>query len=114
MILVTDETFNAIQLTGSKRLRGRVWLEDLGKKKQFCFMPYQKSKRSTRILYQLPFGALVDTAKNVRLTLSAPKRVGWHRAAELLLSDAKESTDALHQMADKHDELLNSIQNEQI
>ena len=98
---VTIETDNAIQLLDDRKVKGRIWLENLKGIKKLRFEPYQHtSKRAARVLYRTPFGWLGDTAHHVKLTLNAPKNVGWHRAADLLLGDTKESVDALHQMAD--------------
>lgn len=100
-LLITDETFEAIQLMDDRKRKGRIWLENINGEKKLRFEPYQHtSKRTTRILHRTPFGWLGDTAHHVKLTLSAPKNVGWHRVADLLLGDSMESADALHQMAD--------------
>ncbi len=101
MFFVTDETIAMIQQSGSKKLRGRVWLEELNGKPQICFEPYrQTDKHRMHVLHLSPFGCLSDSKNHVKLVLSVPKRVGLHRAANLLLSDAKESSDVLHQLAD--------------
>lgn len=101
-ITVSDETYEMLQLMGDRKRKGSIWLEkDLNGNRRLRFEAYrQTSKRITRILHRTPFGWLGDTAHHVKLTLIAPKSVGWHRAAELLLGDSKESTDVLHQMAD--------------
>ncbi|MBP5338574.1 MAG: hypothetical protein J6Z14_04620 [Prevotella sp.] len=112
---VSEETYKLLRLMDDHRLKGRIWLENQDGRKIRRFEPYQHtSKRTTRMLYRTPFGWLGDTAHNVKLHLLAPKNVGWHRVADLLLGDTKESTDALHQMADGQlkDELLNSEENE--
>ena len=101
VFLVSDESFETIQLLDDRRKKGRVWLDDLNGVKKLRFELYQHtSKRIARVLYRTPFGWLGDTAHHVKLTLNAPKNVGWHRAADLLLGDTKESVDALHRMAD--------------
>ena len=100
-VLVSDETYEAIQQMNDRRKKGRIWLDTVNEVAKPRFELYQHtSKRTTRVLHRTPFGWLGDTAHHVKLILSAPKNVGWHRAAELLWGDSKESTDALHQMAD--------------
>ena len=99
--LVSDETFALIQQMDTRKRKGRIWLDNLNDVSKLRLELYrQTSKRITRILHRTPFGWLGDTAHHVKLTLNAPKNVGWHRAAELLLGDSVESTDALHRMAD--------------
>ena len=114
--IVSDETYEAIQLMGDRKRKGRIWLEkNLNGERCLRFEAYQHtSKCVTRILHRTPFGWLGDTAHHVKLTLSAPKHIGWHRAADLLLGDTKESTDALHLMADSElkYEPINSEDNE--
>lgn len=110
---VSDEVYNTIQLLDDRKVKGRLWLENIEGKKKLRFEPYQHtSKRTTRLLYRTPFGWLGDTAHHVTLHLSAPKNIGWHRAADLLLGDSQESVDALHQLADTELELLNPEGNE--
>ena len=101
-IIVSDETFDLIQQMDDRKKKGRIWLEVLKGKKQLYFEPYQHNptKRTMRTLYNAPFGSLYETVESIMLKLSLPKRVGLHRVADLLLGDAKESSDALHQMAD--------------
>ena len=100
-LFVSDETLRMIQQSGSKKLRGRVWLEEKNGKQQICYEPYrQTANHRMHVLHLAPFGCLSDTKNHVKLVLSIPKRVGLHRAANLLLSDAKESSDVLHQLAD--------------
>ena len=89
-------------LCDDRRKKGRVWLEFTsdGKRRPRLELYRQTSKRVTRTLYETPFGTLSETERDVKLSITAPKRVGWHRAAELLLGDARESAAALHQLAE--------------
>ena len=106
-ILVNDETFALIQQSTNKKLPGRVWLEENGDKKQLYFKHYHlTAEPRTRVLHQAPFGCLSDNARNVKLSLTVSKKIGLHRVADLLLSNAIESTDALHLMADS--EIVNN------
>ena len=105
---VSDETFQTIQLlSDDRRKKGRIWLEFTSDNNRCLRLELyrQTSKRNSRTLYETPFGTLSETEHDVKLSITAPKRVGWHRAAELLLGDAKESAAALHQLAET--ELLN-------
>lgn len=117
-IHVSDETYDLIQQMDDRKKKGRIWLEILEGKKQLYFAPYQHNptKRTMRTLYNAPFGSLYETVENIMLKLSLPKRVGLHRVADLLLGDAKESSDALHQMADseQNNEPLNPHFNDKI
>ena len=100
---VSQETLQIIRhLDDVRRRKGRVWVElSPNGKRQLRLELYQHTpKRTMRRLYRSPFGWLADTAHYVRLTLNVPKDLGWHRCANLLLGDAQESADALHQMAD--------------
>lgn len=117
-ILISDETYEMIQQMDDRRKKGRIWLEVLKGKKQLYFEPYQHNptKRTMRTLYNAPFGSLYETVENIMLKLSLPKRIGLHRVADLLLGDAKESSDALHQLADseQNNEPLNNNLNGKI
>ena len=99
---VSDETYAMFQQTDDRRKKGRAWLEEYDGKKQLRFELYQRNsaKCTKHILHEAPFGCLYETVENILVKLSFPKRVGLHRVADLLMDDAKESSDALHQMAD--------------
>jgi hypothetical protein len=108
---VSDETYDLIQQMDERKLKGRAWLEKRDGKKQRRFELYQhnSTKCTKHIIHEAPFGSLYQTVENILVKLSFPKRVGLHRVADLLMDDAKESADALHQMADSElkDEPLN-------